>query len=301
MSSAKAADDNSLPEAETVTTADFKRYLRECDGYAKTVIYSFARGDGGIGDFIKFFVYILQVCVRRRHRLLLANSHAELAACIQLAHPAMRFAPPPGTQVRAAQLRVFDWDCDRHMAAHPGVTTFVVRPYACYKALTDITRQITLPVREVFRFSPDVLGRAARATPELPERFRGRTPRAIHLRLGDKFLETDARYVVVKGDTRAFSQAAITRYIEEHADEPILFFCDNRRYKERLCEKYDNLFMTSCEVGHTSLGNTSNTAIVDAAAEFCILCDAPVVVAASNSGFSLVAAKYKPDTTLVRL
>ena len=39
-------------------------YLNNYDNYNKTIIYNFNVGGGGIGDCIKFFMYLLHLCIK---------------------------------------------------------------------------------------------------------------------------------------------------------------------------------------------------------------------------------------------
>ena len=38
-------------------------YISKYDSFEKKVVYIFYRGIGGIGDYIKFFMYILKLCI----------------------------------------------------------------------------------------------------------------------------------------------------------------------------------------------------------------------------------------------
>lgn len=115
---------------------------------------------------------------------------------------------------------------------------------------------------------------------------------SIHLRLGDKYLETDKAYVLCKGDTRSFSEEKIYEFIEKNYGKNIFFCCDNNEYKLKIKEKYNNVIITNCDIGHVSLSNTTKKQIIDAITEFYILTNSKLIFAASNSGFSIVASKF---------
>jgi len=67
----------------------------------------------------------------------------------------------------------------------------------------------------------------------------------------------------------------------------------------KLKEKFNNIFVTNCDVGHSSLSNTSEKQILDALSEFYLLTNSKVIFGASNSGFSKVASKFYFDIIFI--
>jgi hypothetical protein len=116
---------------------------------------------------------------------------------------------------------------------------------------------------------------------------------SIHLRLGDKFLETDKRFVLCKSDTRQFSEEKIYKFIEDNGDKNIFLFCDNNNQKLKIKNKYNNIIITDSQIGHTSLSNTTNKQILDTITEFYLLSNSQLIYAASISGFSKLSSKFK--------
>lgn len=102
---------------------------------------------------------------------------------------------------------------------------------------------------------------------------------SIHLRLGDKFLETDKRFVQFKRDKRSYSEENIYNFIENNNDKNIIFFCDNYNYKSKIKKKYKKVIITGAEIGHTSLYNTTNKQVLDAVTEFYILSNSMLIYA----------------------
>ena len=115
---------------------------------------------------------------------------------------------------------------------------------------------------------------------------------SIHLRLGDKFLETDKKYVLAKGDRREFFSEKLYKFIEGNNDKNIIFFCDNNSEKLKVKNKYNNIIITTSQIGHTSLSNTTNKQILDSITDFYILSNSQLIYSASNSGFSKMASKF---------
>jgi hypothetical protein len=53
------------------------------------MVYHFTLGDGGIGDYIKFFMFILEKCMKTKTRLYLKRNNIELEKYIQLNYTQM--------------------------------------------------------------------------------------------------------------------------------------------------------------------------------------------------------------------
>ncbi len=116
---------------------------------------------------------------------------------------------------------------------------------------------------------------------------------SLHLRLGDKYLETDKEFIDCKDDTRKYNEQKLFEYIENNIDKTILFFCDNNSYKLKIKNKYNNVIITNSSIGHTSLKNTTDKQILDAVTEFYIISNSNLICAVSESGFSIIASKMK--------
>ena len=148
-------------------------------------------------------------------------------------------------------------------------------------------------LNEVFYFDDLVTQNVSNILPSLPENYI-----SIHLRLGDKFLETDQKFVLVKHDTRQYSEDTLYKFIEEHSDQNILFFCDNNSYKQKIKKKYQKIILTDTRIGHTSLSNTTEQQTLDAVTDFYLLSNSQLIYAVGRnrqahiSGFSQMAAKF---------
>ena len=95
-----------------------------------------------------------------------------------------------------------------------------------------------------------------------------------------------------KNDTRSFSSEKIFKFIENNKDKSIIFFCDNNSEKLKIKNKYNNIIISTAQIGHTSLSNTTNKQILDSITEFYILSNSHLIYSASNSGFSQMASKF---------
>jgi hypothetical protein len=110
--------------------------------------------------------------------------------------------------------------------------------------------------------------------------------------MGDKFLETDKKFLHNKSDTRHFSEKEMYNFIEDNIHKNILFFCDNNEKKIAIKNKYKNIIITNAKIGHTSLSNTTSAQILDAVTECYILSNSELIYSASYSGFSIFASKF---------
>jgi hypothetical protein len=111
--------------------------------------------------------------------------------------------------------------------------------------------------------------------------------------MGDKYLETDKYFVLCREDERTYNENKIFNFIEENHDKNIIFFCDNKNYKLMLKEKYNNIIVLNSDIGHTSLLNTTEKQTLDAITELYIMTNSQEIYCASNSGFSIIASKFK--------
>jgi hypothetical protein len=188
-------------------------------------------------------------------------------------------------------------DMDR-ISDVPGAC-YVIYPMTFYS--TFDFNKIRVSFSEVFAFSHEVINNSLSILPEallriLPGNFQedAKSYVSVHLRLGDKFLETDKRYVQCKEDKRPFDLVAsiyeINRLI--FMGESVVLFCDNQKYKNIIMKKCPGLMITSAVIGHTSLVNTTEQQVLDAVSEFYIMTRSSKIVALSYSGFSLAAAKF---------
>jgi len=160
---------------------------------------------------------------------------------------------------------------------------YTVKPFMLY---TAFSYDAIHTINEIFSFSEDVYKNISLIFPHDFKKYI-----SVHLRLGDKFLETDKQFVLVKEDKRSYSEQKLFEFFEENHDKTILFFCDNHNYKMKVKEKYNMIILLSSTIGHTSLDNTTDKQVLDAVTEFYILSNSQIIYKASESGYSHVASK----------
>ena len=233
--------------------------MKHYDSFPNSMVYVFHLGDGGLADNIKFFMCALELCMITNRRLYYLKTNCPNEKYLQLVYPNM-----------------YTSDTSSHM---------VVTPYICYSTFQYDTLKI--PIQDVFTFSKEVFLNSRMLLPTI------KPYKSIHLRLGDKYLETDRQYVLCKEDVRVYNEQALFNYIEANLDSTLLFFCDNQQYKTKIKEKYKSIFVLNSKIGHTSLQNTTDEQRLDAITELQILANSTEIICASHSGFSIIASKFK--------
>lgn len=240
-----------------------EEYMRST--FEKSEVFSFKQGSGGIADCIKFFMYQLHRCIRTKTRLYYLVNNIPLEKYLKLKYT---------TQYITQQT----------IDSNPSLYT-VFYPENFYASFSF--DGLDIPFQDVFTFSEEVNHRASTLFETDTSRYA-----TIHVRLGDKFLETDKSFVYCTWDERPFDEKRLYKYIEEYP-RTLLVLSDNKGYKLKLKEKYDKICITNCTIGHTSFTNTTEEQTLDAVAEFYLATNSDEIIAASRSGFSKVASLFK--------
>lgn len=251
-------------------------YINNYDKYTAKIVYQFNVGYGGIGDCIKFFMYVLHLCMKHKYQLYYQINHIPLENYIRLRYPQMYIARENVLHPRMFNLSAIDQLDAQYYIVSPDML------YGCY----DINA-LTVPIADVFDFSDSV-----KENRNVLLNHSG-SYIVIHLRLGDKYLETDPAFVMCKEDARVYHEDRLYHCIEDQNDNTIVFFCDNNSYKQKIKEKYPNVIITHSQIGHTSLSNTTDKQVLDTITEFYIMTESDKIYAASTSGFSTIAAKWR--------
>jgi hypothetical protein len=238
-------------------------YINNYESFNETIVYNFNLGDGGIGDCIKYFMYVLELCMKNNIRLYYKKNNIEIENYIKLKHDKM----------------YIDEEIINNLQ-----NVNIVDPYMFY---STINCNYSIDIKDVFYFTDEVKTNCNQLFPSNITNYI-----SIHLRMGDKYLETEKQNVCCKEDEREFSEEKIYKFIEDNSDKNIFFCCDNNNYKLKLKERYNNIIITNCDIGHTSLSNTLKKQVLDGITELYILTNSELIFSASISGFSIVASKF---------
>ena len=63
-----------------------ENYIKNYNTYDKIIVYNFQLGDSGIGDCIKFFMFVLEDCIKNKKRLYYKKNNTDLEKYIKLKH-----------------------------------------------------------------------------------------------------------------------------------------------------------------------------------------------------------------------
>ena len=239
-----------------------EHYICNYNIYKETIVYDFNLTNGGIGDYIKFFMIILKYCMDGNIRFYHKINNIKIEKYIKLKYDIM--------DITQEQLSNLD--------------NFIVKTPYDYYDKDEYNCNIYL--NEVFYFDDIIKKNVSNILSFLPNKYT-----SIHLRLGDNFLETDNQFIACKNDVRKFSEKKIHEIMDKNIDN-IIFFCDNNNYKLEIKKKYNNIIITKAQIGHTSLLNTTENQILDAITELYILSNSEEIYG-NRSGFSLMASKFK--------
>jgi len=271
------------------------KYIDKYETLDKVVIFIFNNGEGGIGDFVKFFSFLLHQCIQHDIKLYCANL-SQISKYITMKHPKMYIDLQ--TVLSIPKLNELEkWEELNHLTPDIYYTCDVGVMYQFFpfgKRFPNI--DLDFPYDQVFEFSEEVKKNQSIILKPIEPYT------SIHLRLGDHFLETDKSFVLCNQDERQFYTNIIDHVIR-NTSGPIIFFCDNHSYKQHIQKKHPNVTFTTGEIGHTSLLSTTDKQILDTVTEFYIMTKSEHIISSSNSGFPITASRFhrKPITYLYKL
>lgn len=239
-----------------------EEYIQNFEKYKSIVVYDFNIGDGGIADGIKFFMWNLQKAISDKFKLYYKINNIPIENYLKLLHNKMYF----NNTINNSNIKF-------------------IKPNQFYNDYSD--NDIIIPISDVFLFSNEIINNANNFINEYsiaPKYI------SLHLRLGDKFLETDKKYVQCKEDKRTFDIDRIDEFIKNNIHSNIIFFCDNNQFKKQFLNK--NVISFNSNICHTGLKNTTKELILDTITELYIMSKSEKIISASCSGFPIIASKF---------
>lgn len=220
---------------------------------------------GGIGDYIKYFMITLTECMDNNTKFYYKINNIEFEKYIKPKYDILNIRENEISKLTNVSMKE---PCNY----------FGDKTHYNYKVNID----------EVFIFDDIVKENVKNLLPSIPSNYI-----SIHVRLGDKYLETDKKFICCVNDSRCYSDEKIYNFINVNSNNNIILFSDNHSYKVKLKDMYNNIIITNAQIGHTSLLNTTSKQILDAVTEFYILSNSKLIYGASYSGFSKVASMFK--------
>ena len=237
-------------------------YINNYKTYDKINVYVFNLCEGGIGDYIKFFMHALMLCVKNKERLYYRKGNLEIEKYIKLKYAEMYIDDDKIKELNNPE---------------------IIKPHFYYSVQYF---DFIINISDVFYFTEEI-----KINCELLFPKEITTYISVHVRLGDKHLETEKLYIQCPDDERHFSEEKMYKFIEDSSNKHIFFCCDNNAYKLKIKERYNNIITINSDIGHTALYNTTPKQVLDAITEFYILANSKMIYSASFTGFSFVASK----------
>lgn len=266
-------------------SGELDRYFASYESMTRTAILATGDYNGGIGDVMKFSIALLQHCMSRSIRFMLCTFEGRDPPCHIFSH--LLFKYPHAT--------VPNVNGDRWWASHlsevdemPENSTICVLPWVLYNhfGYTDFR----IPGRLLFRFSEAV---TTQAQTIIDTRFGGSGGfLAVHIRMGDHFLEAVKEPIRADCDIRSWDRDGLQRFLEAHRPYLIFLCTDNRSLRDTIELDYDNVSSSGLEIGHTQYPTTPASVIQGAVVEFYMLTRAAKIMYASVSGFPIMAAQF---------
>ena len=91
-------------------------------------------------------------------------------------------------------------------------------------------------------------------------------------------------------DHRKFDEDLLHKYIENNTDKTIVLVSDNKAYREKISDMYDNVKITKGKIAHTGLaGMLKTTEAMDTITELYILTQSEKVLVCAQSGFPIIS------------
>jgi len=242
-------------------------YMRLRTLYTRKVIFKIPHFQGGIGDVIKYFLFLIQLSIQKRWKVYYAITDLKVNKWLKLRYPELYYnVEHPVYLNNINNVGVPDLE-------------YIVNPHLLYGIFSY--EDLYLKGSDVFEFAPEIVERS--------KVFPIEKYRSLHIRLGDKFLEIPVEQNQCITDARPFNQESVLECIQQNPG--ILIFCDNLGYKTDLKEKYD-ILVTPFKIGHTCLPSTSDETIMDTLTEFYLLTRSQHIYSASDSGFPKMASNF---------
>lgn len=262
-----------------------ENYILKFKNYKKKIVYFFNKGDGGIGDFLKYFMYLLEYSIKNEVQLYYYKGNNAINDYLKLIHNKMYI----NMHEISSPIDIKNMNFDTKLEEDK---IYTAKPYCMYSLCgklgsdaLDFWRTLNIPISNVFYFDEKI-------KENVEKHLNINDYISIHLRLGDKFLDTDSRFVLCKHDQRSFDSNKLFEFIENNKTKQIFFFCDSTKFKVNLKKKFDFINILPYDICHTSLPNVNNNQILNTMSDFYILTNSQHIYYCSNSGFPIVAAKF---------
>jgi hypothetical protein len=249
------------------------------DSLNKKIIFNCNLESGGIGDLTKFYMYLLDICINNKIKIHYLVNNTLIEKYLKLKYHKMYI------QTDILKDLIYIKHINQIENIEPN-KNYIIEPSILYETFSY--DKIIYPLEDVFYFKKIVIE-------NIPDIFKNNNFEyiTIHLRLGDKYLETDKKFINCLDDVREYNEGKMFNFIARNHNKNILFLCDNNSYKLKIKNRYNNIIITNYDIGHTSLSNTTDLQVLNTLSEFYLLSSSKEIYKASDSGFSIMGSKFK--------
>ena len=265
----------------------------------KIVIFRYDMQQGALADFIKFFIYTVDICTKHNLKIMLDVKHP-ISKYITINE---KYIVDPNIKTEFCLNRINQgWKISDILKYHQIV---VFNTYSYYNYGIDFELGHDLnndkPINrynlyEYFTFNEELF------STEISEEYE-----CIHARLGDKYLEFIPGNWPQQGDDRCINfddSLNKIRDIVNKTDRKVFLFSDNNDFKRKIKELIPSINIFSYEQ-IINIANFYDDKILydkgmkDVITEFLFMTKATKVHALSYSGFNIVAS-YIGDSELIK-
>ena len=253
-----------------------EEYLLNYETYTKKVVFKFNVGMGGTGDFLKFFMYSFQLCMKYKVRFFYLLDSNLTDTFLKLKYENMYITQ---NSIDTSECK-FISNINDFDSIIPDIYYIIDCIFTSYYSIPNLIDTIIYKLDDLFYFTDEVISASKSIIKN--------NYISIHLRLGDAFMEGD----IMKIDIRKYNEELLFDFIDLNSHKTIFFSCDNYNYKMKIKEKYNFINITDFKIGHTGIHDTPRILILNAIAEFYLLSKSEYIYMVTNSGFPILAGKF---------
>jgi hypothetical protein len=323
-------------------------YFINYDNLKKYLVYNFEICHGGIGDMVKFFMYLLNLCIKQNIKLYYLINNISIEKLLKLKYEKMyiRHEDILNNNIYISDIsdiyklnsnifyivqphilyNIFSFDWTYYLDKYPDLRAHGIhsevqasehwnnhgkhegRISAPFDKIDCCLRSMFLSnymFQDIFYFDESVVKNSNRLNINGLNinglNINGLNINelkyiSIHLRLGDKYIDTDNSSPVSScnlNDVRHYNEENIFSFIETNDDKNILFFCDNTKYRLKIKDKYNKVIISEFIITHSGHLNTTYEHVLDTVTEYYLMTNSDHIYMASYSGFSITASKFK--------
>ena len=260
-----------------------EHYMENYDNFKKKIVYYLSARPGGVGDILKYFIILLEQCIKHNIRLYfysdsIVNKFLKFKCeKMSISKSALQYTKKITniTELHSMDDNIL-YSIDRGAMFSLGAL----------RTIDSFFLNINISLSDFFEFDEHIVVNANRIlNTDDPSYI------SIHIRLGDSEIESINKSIH-STDKRLFNEHTLFNFIEHLKDDTILLCCDSSIYKNKLKEKYNKLTISDFKITHTGEGNPTEIEVFNTITEFYLLAKSKKIYMTSDSGFPLTAALF---------